>query len=466
MRNTAKLIAIMLFIVFIINIINLSINADVAVTQEDIKDRIQSYAAVLMDGDTGQVLFEKNMNEKMYPASITKIMTALIALEKGNPKDTITMSYDAVYSIGRDTSHVALDENENLTLENALYALAICSANDASNGIAEYIGGSMKDFAMQMTEKAKSLGALKTNFTNAHGLHNENHYTTAYDMAKIMAEALKKPGFSKIFSAASYDMPPTNRQVEARQFNRKNSLLNGDYKYDGVIAEKTGWTPDSGFTFVSAARRGERTLIVVVMKSPDEISRWEDTTALFDYGFDEFVPLSFGAEEFIKRGYVIEATNGTAIDTDLIPTGDFTCLVLKSVAKQNIEVKYMLTTENKNIGADTNNAGGKLHGRAVFLLNPSVSQQSMFYELGEIDMRININADEKTVSDFVSGSTQSTETTKKQGSLIAKIFEIIGFIVVVILFIFVVLYIRKNIIVQRRKKRRFSGYGYKDRYYY
>ncbi|MCL2158156.1 MAG: serine hydrolase, partial [Oscillospiraceae bacterium] len=181
--------------------------------------QIKSEVAVLIDADTGQVLYGKNQNARIYPASTTKIMTALLALERGNLSDIITMSYDAVWSIGRDTSHVALDENEQLNLEQALYALAIESANDAANGIAELIGGSMENFSGMMTKRAKELGANNTNFTNAHGLQDSNHYTSAYDLAIIMAEAVKIPEFTRMFTTVTYSMPPTNRQPETRTFN-------------------------------------------------------------------------------------------------------------------------------------------------------------------------------------------------------------------------------------------------------
>ena len=246
---------------------------------------LKSETAVLVDGGTGQVLFEKDMYRRMYPASITKIMTALLALENGKLDDVITMTRDAVFSIGRDTSHIALDTDERLTLEEALYAMALASANDAANGIAELIGGTMDGFASMMNGRAKEAGALGTNFTNAHGLFDENHYTTAYDMARITMAAIKSPVFTKIFSTLIYEMPPTNKQREVRTFRCTNAMLTGKYKYEGVIAAKTGWINQSGNTLVTAARRNGRTLIAVVMQSAGKNDACEDTTALLDYGF-------------------------------------------------------------------------------------------------------------------------------------------------------------------------------------
>jgi len=440
-----RYICLILFFAVILPV--LSVNTSAA--QSEIEQKIQSETFVLMDGDTGQVLLEKNMNEKIYPASITKIMTALIALEKGKLSDTITMSYDAVFSIGRETSNIALDENEQLTLEQALYALAISSANDAANGIAELIGGSMPDFAVQMTAKAKELGAKNTNFTNAHGLHDKNHYTTAYDMALIMAAAVKIPEFTKIFSSVSYDMPPTNRQPDARQFNRKFSLIEGPNKYDGIIAEKNGWTGDAGFTYAAAARRDGKTLIAIVIKSPSETARWEDTTALFDYGFNEFTPVSYSSNEIVKEQYMIEGTDGSKMNMGLTPDGDFNCFILKSLNKSDIEVKYTFTI---------NEATGKMESKAIFSLKPELSN-FMFTELGEVNLQIYFNSDGKSspVNSNIRTDNDPTKKNVNKKSILSKIFtalsivlEIIGILTIV----WLILYVRKNIIIQKRKKRK------------
>ncbi|MEG1783132.1 MAG: serine hydrolase, partial [Oscillospiraceae bacterium] len=161
---------------------------------------VKSETAVLMDAKTGQILYDKNMNVQMYPASTTKIMTGLLAVEKGNLTDVITMDKESIFSIGRGTSHIALDVGEQITLEQALYAVSIESANDAANGVAVLLGGSMDKFAQMMNDRAKELGAKNTHFVNAHGLHNKDHYTTAYDLALIAKEAIKYDNFNKIFS--------------------------------------------------------------------------------------------------------------------------------------------------------------------------------------------------------------------------------------------------------------------------
>lgn len=262
---------------------------------------ISSQAAVLIDAQTGQVLFQKNMDQKLYPASTTKIITGMLALEYGELSDLITMSYDAVFSVERDSSHIALDVGEEITLEQALYALSIQSANDAANGIAELIGGSLDNFSNMMNEAAEKAGAINSHFANANGLPDENHYTTAYDMAKITAAALKVPGFMELFSATKYEIPPTNIQPGTRTFYSKNKFVNGEIDYDGILMSKTGWTVAAQHTLVTTAQRGDTTLIAVVMKDPDTNVKWKDTTKLFDYGFDTYVPYTITKEDLRNK---------------------------------------------------------------------------------------------------------------------------------------------------------------------
>lgn len=154
-------------------------------------DAIESDAAICMDGNTGAVLYGKNIEKQEYPASITKIMTVLLALENGNLDDTVTFSENAVYSIEYGSAHLGLTEGEELTLEQCLYGIMLASANEISNAVAEHIGGSVEKFADMMNQKAEELGCVNTHFVNPNGLHDDNHYTCAYDMALITQAAMK-----------------------------------------------------------------------------------------------------------------------------------------------------------------------------------------------------------------------------------------------------------------------------------
>ena len=251
--------------------------------------QIEAESAVLIDAKTGQVIYQKNMHAKHYPASITKIMTTILAVENLALDDVLTVSQEAVDAVSRSSSHIALTQGEELTVRDAVYAALTASANDACNVLAEAVSGSMDDFALLMTEKAKEFGALNTNFTNSNGLKDENHITSAYDMAMITAHGLKIPEWREMFGARRYDMPPTNKQDEVRNLNKQHVMIfEKMYYYDGIIGGKTGYTTAAKYTLVTAAERDGIELIAVLMRSPDNMGRYEDTKALLDYGFETF----------------------------------------------------------------------------------------------------------------------------------------------------------------------------------
>ena len=279
-----------------------------------------SESAVLMDADSGQILYGKNMDEVLYPASITKIMTALVALEQGQLTDIITMSHDAVFTVERGSSHIALDEGEQISLDNALYALAIASANDAANGIAELIGGSIPHFAELMNRRAVEAGALNTHFSNANGLPDPTHVTTARDMALITRAAVNTQGWTDYFGAPRYEIPPTNLMAEVRAMYSYNSFLNGERHLDGVIACKTGYTNEAFHTLVTVVRRNGRTLIAVVMKSQLKSAKWDDTEALIEYGFSQFRPVNLDPAAFPQQTVSTTGPDGQAATAVLAVT--------------------------------------------------------------------------------------------------------------------------------------------------
>ena len=261
---------------------------------------MKSEAVILIDADSGQILFEKNMNKREFPASITKIMTGMLALENKDLNEVLTMTHEDVFSVERDSSHIALNVGERISLLSAMYALAIESANDAANGIATLVSGDIKNFVDLMNERAKELGAVNTHFVTTNGLDDPNHYTTAHDMALIMRQAIQTPYFTTFFSEANFDIPPTNMQTNVRHLHNKNSLLNGNRHYEGLIASKTGFTKIAKHTLVSAAKRGDRTLIVVAMNSLGQPDKYEDTMKLFDYGFNNFKNVTLNKKDILK----------------------------------------------------------------------------------------------------------------------------------------------------------------------
>ena len=247
---------------------------------------IMSQSAIVVDMKTGYTIVEKNINDKLYPASITKIMTAILTLENAKMDEVVTFSSEAVFSIEVGSSAAFVDVDEQLTVEQCLYGLMLISGNDLANGLAEHVGGTMSQFANMMTAKAKEIGCLNTNFTNAHGLHDDNHYTTVYDMAIIGKYAYEKcEGFKTLCSTGYYECPPTNKQPETRQWRNNNRLINPyeKYYYEDCIGGKTGYTNKSGGTLVTFAEINGRTLMCVVMKSANSLSAYEDTTNIYNY---------------------------------------------------------------------------------------------------------------------------------------------------------------------------------------
>lgn len=239
---------------------------------------VMAEAAVVMNADTGQVLFSKNPDRIMYPASTTKIMTLLIALEKGAPGNVVTVSPQAARCEG---SSLDLRAGDSLDLREAEYGMMLVSGNDAAEAIAESVAGSVPAFVDLMNSKAQSIGAARTHFSNPHGLPDPvNHFTTAYDLALITAYGLRNPVFAQIVATRAYEVRLLNRTAFLPAGNT-NKLLN---TYAGATGVKTGFTNDAGECLVGSARRGDVQLITVVLNSD---YRWEDTTALLDYGFGQ-----------------------------------------------------------------------------------------------------------------------------------------------------------------------------------
>lgn len=257
--------------------------------------------AILIDGSTGQILYEKNAHRPLAPASITKLMTALLTIENLRPEDTITFSRNAVMSIERGSSHIGMREGETITVNDALHGLLLMSANEVANGLAEAVSGSINDFAMDMTERAAGLGALNTNFTNPHGLYDIDHQTTAYDMGLITIALLKEPYFLDIMSHYTYIIPETNLVDETRYMSQSHKMLNpnkGTTNFrEDVIAGKPGYTSKSGHTLVTVAKRDQQTLIAVTLNT-DANHLYSDTNTLLDYGFDHFQIQTFDASTY------------------------------------------------------------------------------------------------------------------------------------------------------------------------
>lgn len=248
------------------------------------KPTVQSEGAVLLNANTGEILFEKNGNTRFYPASITKLMTALLTVENCSLSDTVTFSKTATTNLESGAVTLNLTEGDQLTVEQCLYGLLLKSANEIANGLAEHISGSVSSFADKMNARAKELGCTDTHFANPNGLNNTEHYTTPRDMAIIARAAFQNPTVAKVASTLSYEFPAT-KKASARTITMGHKMLypNDSRYYDGIVAGKTGYTSKAGNTLATCAERDGLRLIAIIMKSSQ--THYEDTKALLDYGF-------------------------------------------------------------------------------------------------------------------------------------------------------------------------------------
>ena len=284
---------------------------------------VSASAAVLMDAKSGVIIYSKDMDTNYYPASITKILTALLAIEKSNNNydQRVNFSYNAVHSVPYGDSHIAMQADESLSLEECLIGLMLASANEVANALGEHFAETTDAFAEIMNERAVELGAVNTHFVNPHGSHDENHYTTALDMAYIMKEAVTQPKFIELISTKSYKLPPTEKQPQERALNNSNRMIQSghDHYYEYVIGGKTGFTDQAGNTLVTYAKKDNMELIAVILNNVSSVASYTDTRALFEYGFNMFGDMKiFTAEGFSEKINIVESTDDKILDLGLI----------------------------------------------------------------------------------------------------------------------------------------------------
>lgn len=244
---------------------------------------------VLMDTTTGTVLYNKMMDQRMFPASTTKIMTALLALENSSLDDQVVFTETGVKDAYAGSSNIGMQVGETLTMEQCLYTMMLKSANEVTTQVAEYVGGSVEDFINMMNQKAKDLGCTGTHFNNANGLPDDNHYTTPHDMALIGQAAIQNETFRKIIGTEVYTLEPTNKNPNARSFDNHHAMIHeGDWYYEGCLGGKTGYTDAAQSTLVTFAEREGMLLVCVLMKG-DGTQIVKDTKTILDYGFDNFI---------------------------------------------------------------------------------------------------------------------------------------------------------------------------------
>ncbi len=258
---------------------------------------VSASSAILLEAGSGAILYAKNIHQREYPASTTKILTALMAFENTSLDETVHMSQSAIYDTPRNSSHVAMDVGETLTMEDALAAILIASANEVSFAVAEHMSGTWQDFALAMNERAAQLGATDSHFVNPNGLPDDNHYTTAHDLAMIGKEFFSHDFLCQLSSSSLLDIPSSPTQPDHITAYCKNKLLAGrQYAYASLLGSKTGYTDTARNCLVSAAQQNGLTLICVVFREESPL-QFEDTIALFDYGFANFQKWNIASHE-------------------------------------------------------------------------------------------------------------------------------------------------------------------------
>ena len=335
-------------------------------------------AYCIIDADTGLVLAQQNMNEELHPASITKVMTLGLACEKaqGNWEDTkLTVSHEDVYSLaGTDSSHIALLEGEEVPLTDALYATQMASANDGANLLAEYFGGgTIADGVEKMNAKVKELGLAHTHFSNPHGISDEDHYTSCYDMAQILRWALEQPGFEQVFTRNEmYTMDPTNIQPVTRYFSQQDKLRIGSSRYHitSVKGSKLGYTNTARYSYACLAEQNGVRLICVTMQSELSTDKYNDVRTLLDYAFSTFT----GYTDLPARGVTAQLPvmgGGGSLGTVTVSDPGVRLLLADGLTAEDVEVAlelpetYLLGTEPEAYAVYTVKGGTKQEKTSV-----------------------------------------------------------------------------------------------------
>lgn len=419
---------------------------------------VYAESAIVMEASTGLILYEKNIHDEHYPASTTKVMTALLAAENSSLGDTVTFSKNAIYNVERGSSVLPANVGEQLTMQQCLYALMLISGNDVAYAIAEHVAGNIDSFADLMNAKAKELGCKNTHFVNPHGLPNDKHYSSAYDLALITREAMKNDSLRKIMGTRRYVIPPTNKQKDTRYLLNHHKLISKEgFSYDGIIGGKTGYTVVSKYNLVTVAKRGNLELICVVMKDDNIIHQYTDTEALFDYGFNNFTiyPIAdLDNTDTLSESPLFTRYNALLSETDSpisIDTNGY--LVLPNTAslkdaKREVSFSTSDSQNSENASADTDSQN-KVIGKISYTYDGKyVGGANILYKKEKSPALIKTSSDTKNPT-----SAPIAESSSKSGGnfLPFIIGGIVGFIIIAIIIYY--------FIVERpRLKRRHAYY--------
>ncbi|MEG2000416.1 MAG: D-alanyl-D-alanine carboxypeptidase family protein [Evtepia sp.] len=373
---------------------------------------VAATAALLVDADHNEVLFEQNAHKKCFPASTTKVMTALLvmeAIEKGQftPDTIVTVKQSALEDITADSSTQNIKHGEQLTVRELLYCLLCASANESANILAETVSPTIADFVALMNTRAAELGAENTHFMNTHGLHHENHYSTAYDLYLITQQAMTHPLFREIVSTDQHTVPATNLSGERLIFST-NALLSGrkfpGYTYPAAIGIKTGSTPEAGYCLISAAKEKERTFIAVVLGAENPTDpqgniqrmQFSESSRLLKWGFQNFERKTILSPDSMMREIPVSLAKGVKYIV-VKPVANIEATLLKDTDLTDLETKVTFTSETVEapikegqvLGTVTASCGGTDYGTVDLVAVNDVPRSSFRFLLSRLGNLLN-----------------------------------------------------------------------------
>ena len=342
-KNVVKISTILIIIIIVLSSLSFTFAASDA-------PKVTSEAVILMDKNTEKILYEKNATEKMYPASTTKILTAILTIENLDLNENVTISENAVTSIPEGYVTADLQVGEILTVEQLLEILLLHSANDAAVALAEHVGGTVDSFVSMMNTKINELGLSNTHFTNPYGRQDPNHYSTAYDMAIIMKYCMDNEEFRKIDGLASCAIPATNLH-EPRMYSSSNRMIDpsDENYYPYITAGKTGFTTQAGECFISCSYKDDIELIAVVLGGEginDPQARFSDTKSLYEYGYSNYSLKNIvDADDIVYQMQIPNATKETR-NLNLIAKNSINALVNNNFQNTSLTPEVTLKTED------------------------------------------------------------------------------------------------------------------------
>ncbi|MBR0092888.1 MAG: D-alanyl-D-alanine carboxypeptidase [Lachnospiraceae bacterium] len=355
-------------------------------------------AAVVMEAETGVILYGKNMNAHVYPASTTKLMTALVAIENASLSEIVHVSANAVNLVPPDGSRVGLQAGDRITMEEALYCIMVGSANEVSNAIAEHVSGSIEAFAALMNERAATLSLTDTQFRNPNGLHEDGHYTSAHDLAIIAAAYFDHLTLAEIGGCARYHLHSATTQAKDFYINNRHRCVTGEVSLEGVIGGKTGFTDQAGDCLVTCAERDGVRLICVVLFE-EAPAQYTDTVSLMEYGFKNFRKISArGLEESVFPSLPEFYVPGVSVFGRTTPSLSFAAtdmlMLPLGTEPDNAAVRRSVTAgESGQVSVLTYTWNGHPIGQANVMLHtaaatPPPGQKTVFFRLGTWLLRL------------------------------------------------------------------------------